>query len=340
MVFDRKKAIYSCPAIGVHLSLNVNKGIQYLNAALEKIIRKIWCKFRKAVLKLLISLRLPFSVKIKVCERPVVFHNIADSFITEKIALEGFEGYEYELSKFVQSYYFPIGTFIDAGANIGYYSVLSSLCFDKNVKILSVEPFPNNIEYMEKLKHKNGLTFDILPFALSEKTGEVKPFYVPTTHRSSKLSPAASLINSFKGSGGIYDNTEYQEIAVETITLNDLLDRNEGPYLIKLDIEGYELPVLKRLSDSLEKRNDIDFIVEIMINDADKVELFQFMKQAGYTGYLITNAGLIVEDRPLTLPYYNHREKTQRTCWKNHYFTKRDSEEIKALSLSTYGYFI
>ena len=83
--------------------------------------------------------------------------------------------------------------------------------------------------------------------------------------------------------------------------------------------------------------NDIDFILEIMINDSDKNELFDLMMEHDFNGFLITNSGLVHENRALTLPNPNHNN---RTLWKNHFFTKKSLEEIKEFSINYYGYSI
>ncbi|MBT5400011.1 hypothetical protein HOL24_05660 [bacterium] len=61
------------------------------------------------------------------------------------------------------------------------------------------------------------------------------------------------------------------------------------------------------------------------------------MKSNGYTGYLITNAGLVKEDRPLTLPRPN---RSDRTLWRNHFFTKKPISEIEQFSIKNYGHWI
>lgn len=74
-----------------------------------------------------------------------------------------------------------------------------------------------------------------------------------------------------------------------------------------------------------------------MINDIDKREVFDLMNGHGYTGYLITNAGLIREDRPLTFP---RPDRSDRTLWRNHFFTKKPDSEIKKFSIENYGHWI
>ena len=304
-------------------------------------------KFKKLIkfvklqlIRLWIKLRLPLSTKAKIGKKLVTFHNVSDSFITEQIAYYGIEGYEFELGKFISTYPFPFKTFIDGGANIGFYSILVRALHGEHVSITAIEAFANNVEYIKKLQNKNEVNFNIIPCALTERSGDIKKFYVPTSHRSSKLAPAASLINNFKGSGGIFNNDSYETINVETISLKDVIKSSEGPYLIKLDIEGYELPVLQATKDTLKSRDDIDLIIELMINDQDKKEVFDFLISCGSEGYLISNAGLIAEDRPLTLPYFTQRNGQLRTCWKNHYFTKRAKSCIESLSHEHFGYFV
>ena len=305
-------------------------------------IKKTLFFLRCAILKLLIRLKVPMKTKAPLGEKNIIFHDIADSYLTEKIALHGFEGYEYELGHFIKNYPFEFKSFIDAGANIGFYATLVRGIFDDKVSVTAIEAFPNNVRYMEELQKNNNFSFDIIPCALAENSNEDRQFYVPTTHRSSKLPPAASLVNNFTGGNEIYKSDKFDVINVKTISMMDVLKDLSPPHLIKIDIEGYELPVLQSMKEMLAERDDIDLIVEIMINDKDKKEVFDLLIECGYHGYLITNAGLIAEDRPLTLPYHNQKQSKAklRTCWKNHYFTKKSAEEIHQVSIDNFGYFV
>ena len=61
------------------------------------------------------------------------------------------------------------------------------------------------------------------------------------------------------------------------------------------------------------------------------------MEENDYNGFLITNAGLVSESRPLTLP---KPDRNNRTLWRNHFFTKKSISEIKKFSIEHYGYWI
>jgi FkbM family methyltransferase len=287
----------------------------------------------------LVRLRFPLTARVAVGEKELAFPHASDSAITEALLVSGVNGYEPELVRLVLKYPFPMKTFLDVGANIGFYAALAETSFGPGVSVAAVEPFPNNIAYMEELKKQNSLSFTVYPFAIGEKSGETLPLYVPEDHRSSKFSTSASLRNRFTGSSAVYQGA-YKTMEVKTISLGDLLEKQDGPFLIKLDIEGYELTALRSIESLLRAKDDMDFVIEIMINDEDKQDVFDFMSSCGFSGYLITNAGLVREDRPLTLPYYNQNAAQKRTCWKNHYFTKRQMSEIEQFSKSAYGYWV
>jgi len=270
----------------------------------------------------------------------VVFHDLYRSSLLKQIALNGIYSYEPELNLFIRKYPFPIKTFIDAGANIGYYSIIADCIFGSTIHVLAVEPFHENISYLQDIKTKNDLTFEILPFAMSFATGKEVELFFPTGKSSSQLASSASLINSFSGTGGLYDHLDYSVVRVKTISLRDILETAVPPYLIKLDCEGHELSILTAVKEYLRSHDDMDFVVEIMINDQDKRDIFDLMIECGYKGFLITNGGLVREDRPLTLPYFDSQRRPARTCWKNHYFTKKSQKQIEDMSIEIFGYYI
>ena len=264
----------------------------------------------------------------------VKFHDIKNNNLLKSITINGFESHENETIKLIKKYNWEMSDFYDIGSNIGHYAVIASL-YHKDINVIAVEPFPLNSEYIDTLKLNNKLSFSLIKKAVDSTTGATKNFYFPVSKNSSKLPGTGTLINSFKGSGGTYDDLPFETVQVETITLDDLTKGSGDGILIKMDCEGNEFNILK--SSSLLARNNIDFIIEIMINDLDKNEVFNLMKGHGYNGFLITNAGLIQENRPLTLP---KPDRNDRTLWRNHFFTKKPISEIKQFSIDNYGHWI
>jgi FkbM family methyltransferase len=286
------------------------------------------------LLELLMSYGLIQNKTFIVNNKSITFHELGRNNLLKSIVINGFESHENETIRLIKKYNWEMINFYDIGSNIGHYAVIASL-YCKDANVTAVEPFPLNAEYIDKLKDYNNLSFTLIKKAADSVTGEIKDFYFPISKNSSKLPGTGTLINSFKGSGGVYDNLPFKVVKVETITLDDLTRDSKGGSLIKMDCEGNEFNILK--SSNLLLRDNVDFIIEIMINDLDKNEVFNLMKGHGYNGFLITNAGLIQENRPLTLP---KPDRNDRTLWRNHFFTKKPISEIKQFSIDNYGHWI
>jgi FkbM family methyltransferase len=252
----------------------------------------------------------------------------------QNIAINGYENHEREVVKLIKNYSWDMKNFYDIGANVGFYSILVEL-YHKQSLVFAVEPFPLNVKYIKNLIKTNNLKFSVIDKAIDKTDGENINFYFPTGENSSKLAASGSLINSFKGTSGVFKDLPFKVTSVETMSLDTLISNKHECTLVKIDSEGNEFNILSH--SSLLKSNCVDFIIEIMINDSDKHEVFNHMIENGYTGYLITNAGLIKEDRPLTLP---RPDRGDRTLWRNHFFTKKPVSEIKQFSIDNYGYWI
>jgi FkbM family methyltransferase len=297
-------------------------------------MKKILLIIYEMIYRRLVRYGLVRTKSFVVNNKKIIFHDIGSNGLLEGLAVNGFDSHENEVVRLIKNYSWGMTRFYDVGSNIGYYPIVVN-SYHSNISVIAVEPFPLSAEYINTLKHNNKLSFEIIEKAIDITSGETKSFFFPVSKNSSKLPGSATLINSFKGSGGVFNELPFDTVNVETITLDDLMKDNDDSALIKLDCEGNELNILK-FSSVLEREN-VDFIIEIMINDSDKNEVFDLMIEHGYNGYLITNAGLIKESRPLTLPRH---DRVDRTLWRNHFFTKKPISEIKNFSIKNYGHWI
>lgn len=292
--------------------------------------------FRAKLRTFLIKLGCIRHFKVSYLNHDICFNDLNSNSVLMQIGSYGFKfGYEYELKRFIEKYNCKIDTFIDGGANIGYYSLLFSLNHP-TAKCIAVEALDRNVEYMKNLKLINSLNFEIINCAIDIADNKRIEFFVPKNIGKSKLSAIGSLNKSFRESQGIYFNINYETKEVNTITLPTLLHGSEKS-LVKLDIEGNEFRVLEDSLKNLDSEN-IDFILEIMIYDEDKDLLFTLMRSYGYRAFLITNKGLVEEQKALTMPYPYPR--SNGTLWKNHFFTKREINEVRRISCEAFGNFI
>lgn len=121
---------------------------------------------------------------------------------------------------------------IDAGANIGFFTVLMSKLVGDRGKVLAIEPDRRNVEKLKKNLDINSCSnVEILPFALGARRGKAMLHYTADNGGSSLFATRDTIV----------DTTI--EVNVETID-HLRLRLPQEPYLLKMDIEGGEYAAL------------------------------------------------------------------------------------------------
>lgn len=123
----------------------------------------------------------------------------------------------------------------DVGANVGYYTALSSKLAGPSGAVFAFEPFPRNIAYLWSHVQLNHLTnVHIVPAACSDRTSVA-------LFRVGDNCALGHLENGQNHRGELLANTTI----VSTVTIDDLVNHTGIlPDLIKVDVEGAELAVL------------------------------------------------------------------------------------------------
>ena len=252
------------------------------------------------------------------------------SRLLDQLVDKGIWSYEPELSRFISENPFGYDHFIDGGAHVALFSIIAE-CSKKYRSILAIEASPATAAYIRGIKQRNGLAFTLHECALGESEGRLS-FEIPDT---GYVMPSHSALTI----SDLYREQAKRSIEIAVRPLQDFI--GPGRTLIKLDCEGAEESILRASLPAVRDRTDVDFVVEIMINDANKDSVFALMREAGFGAYLMTNAGLVREDRPLTLPLQGDIPKrgASRTGWRNHLFSKAPLAEMERVSNQLYGYF-
>lgn len=140
--------------------------------------------------------------------------------------------WEPDVINFIETHLRAGQTFVDVGAWIGLYSLLSSLLVGEKGKVYAFEPEPTSRRFLEKnLKANRANNVTVLPYALSSTGG----------NRLMDHKPGSSLAR-------VYSNDECRledAVSVEVMTLDDFFRHHEVPDMIKIDVEGHENEVLK-----------------------------------------------------------------------------------------------
>ena len=158
---------------------------------------------------------------------------------------------------------------IDAGANIGVYTVLAAEKVGKNGKVITVEPEPKNYKQLIENINLNGFK-NVIPknIALADHEGFKKLY----------------LSSSFVGHSLILreDKDSYIEVLVKTIDkLVEELDIKKID-IIKIDTEGTEISVLRGAEKTLKNNPNMRIIVATEDYPSQVKEVSQFLKKRGF----------------------------------------------------------
>lgn len=182
---------------------------------------------------------------------------------------------------FGQTYRFSADTktpfIIDCGSNIG----VSALYFKRlypECSMICFEPSPQAFAHLKTNIERNDLkNVRLFPFALLDTEGTIELY----THPSRPVFLGASMIPDSAG-------VRTKKLEVKTVPLSGYISREVD--LLKLDIEGAEVPVIKEL----EKQNKLRLIKQMHIEyhhhfvpDRDDLSEFLAILERAGLGYTI-----------------------------------------------------
>lgn len=176
----------------------------------------------------------------------------------------------------------PGETFFDVGAHVGWMSLVGCRCVGPGGRVVAFEPAPPLVQCLEYNKKVNRLRqMEVVKKAVTDEENRVVPLYV--------VSGGESFLNSVvdhrsgAGQGGERAKTTIQ---VETVTLDGFCERRGlWPDVVKIDVEGGELLVLRGSSRLLRERK-AKFIVAAhptwLPEGQTSGELFERFRRYGY----------------------------------------------------------
>lgn len=155
---------------------------------------------------------------------------------------------ENELLSVIRTHLKEGDIFVDAGANIGIYTIVASKLVGASGRVISIEMMPDTASILRRHCDINNVRNVIVQeIALSDKTGDTITAKVPIGHYGKASIGEVKMIGDIR------------KIKVKTSTLDDLLSSFSNICLIKLDLEGVESIVLKNAEVVLDNTKNIIF---------------------------------------------------------------------------------
>lgn len=242
--------------------------ITYLN-----ILRHEERPFKFVISRLLMKTGLSTRIIIDLDDFRIKFHPTTSS---ATLWLYGKTGLLRE-EAFLQRYLRPGDTVIDVGAHIGFTALVASAAVAPSGRVYALEPHPRIFAFLQENIRINGLTnVDPINIAASDKNG----YGFFTDLRA----PEANRISSVQ-----------TELKVPTVRLDDVAAfTSVAPTLLKVDVEGAELLVLRGATDLLRRTECVYFESnEAFLGRYGTTtrEVFDFFNSLGFTMWKMTGAG-------------------------------------------------
>ena len=187
--------------------------------------------------------------------------------------------------------------FIDVGAYLGYYSLIASASFS-NIQVYAFEPQKDANERLQKnIKINNFKNIEVYDCALAD-VNETRQLNI------NEFPEQTSLHNSALQSGQHYN--------VQVKRLDDLLDFKSKKVVVKIDTEGYEIEVVKGMSELIENNECtiyFEYNPQIYFQNFGKDYISSFFEFINLKGYKMFD----VESKEKTTEYfYNPLNSGQR----------------------------
>jgi FkbM family methyltransferase len=167
----------------------------------------------------------------------------------------------------------------DIGANRGLFTDKCINLFGDNFKIITIEANPSLCDFLVN-KYKNSSNVTVLNTVMSENDNDDIDFYVSNADTISTAS-----LDWINNSRFTKNYVWYEPLKLKSTSLDSLILKYGEPDLIKIDVEGYELEVLKGLT---KKAKEICFEwAEEQYDNINKI--IRHLQSLGYSefGYIM-----------------------------------------------------
>ena len=188
---------------------------------------------------------------------------------------------------------------IDAGANVGYYSVRLGNKIGPTGRLFAFEPHPKTYFFLKNNLYINGLTHCTAENVGLSNTGshDDEMWFMPHQKAGGFVTRDKETDLSDRG---------FQKANITLQQLDDSVPKEMKFDLIKIDVEGFEPNVLYGAQNVLERSPDLHLAVELSPSGwegqgNDPMDVFDYLKDLGFSFRLATSDNKLQPITPIEM---------------------------------------
>ena len=216
-----------------------------------------------------------------------------EMIVTPHLLNVGFN--EPHVTRMLTSLIQPGDTFVDVGANIGYYSVLGAFRAWPDGRVWTFEPQPRAYQLHSDNLMMNG--FDVIAerhrLALSDHDGVAEMRFFEDYEATATLRemPSDYVENTERQTG-----RTSQTIEVPVARLDDIMRDVSRIDVMKIDAEGHEPAIIRGAREIIERSPKIKIVMEFVPTDIGRVEAaahLSLLRNLGLSIWIIEHDGTL-----------------------------------------------
>lgn len=182
----------------------------------------------------------------------------------------------------------PGDTFVDVGANIGYFSALAAGIVKGQGSIVSIEGMPRTCDVLKANFQLNRIRNGrIVPMAVWDGVGNIEMF-----------GPCTGVVGTASAIKSSAEKWDYKsKVMVPCAPLSSILTTEEikAARIVKIDVEGAEWRVVSGMSELMKNgRDDLEIVLEVnpdslRLEGQSCQDLYARFRKSGFYPYQIEN---------------------------------------------------
>jgi FkbM family methyltransferase len=190
------------------------------------------------------------------------------------------------------------GNVLDVGANIGYTATVLARTIVPAYRLYAFEPEPFNYSILQRdaAQPELGDKVIALQCAVGSEDGAIELWRNMRHHADHRV-----ITDRFRAVSGV------SGISVPMVSIDRFIERNPGPVsFVKIDVQGFELPVCLGMKTTLERNPDLTVVLEyapaaMRELGFDSSQLVGFLVDRGFQVYLVGRKGMLSPGIPTGL---------------------------------------